>query len=224
LLLWDIDGTLIWSGRAGEEALVEALRECHGIESTLDDVDYKGRTDRRIGMMLLEKHGLPITPDTLHDFVESYLKHLGQLLPQKQGWVYPGILEILERAHRRPDLINALLTGNMRRGADLKLSHFQVGHYFQFGAFADDSHERNELGPVALRRALDEHHLNVPPERVYVIGDTPHDVSCGKIIGAQTIAVATGGYPVQALQDCEPSVVFEDFSDPDTFFAWLDRS
>jgi phosphoglycolate phosphatase len=223
LLLWDIDGTLIWSGKAGEEAIVEAMREVHGIETSLQDVDYKGRTDRRIGMMMLEKHGIPLTEDSLHQFVEAYLRHLARLLPEKKGWVYQGILEILEQAHQRPDLINALLTGNMRRGAELKLSHYRVWHYFEFGAFADDSHDRNQLGPVALRRALEEQKLDITPDRIYVIGDTPHDVACGKVIGAKTIAVATGGFTVEELRACEPTAVFDDFSHPEQFFELIGR-
>lgn len=223
LLLWDIDGTLIWTGRAGEEALLAAMRELHGIETSLHDVDYKGRTDRRIGMMLLEKHGIPVTPDTVHDFIEAYLRHLALLLPQKQGWVYPGILNILEQAHARPDLINGLLTGNMRQGARLKLSHYQVWHYFEFGAFADDSHDRNDLGPVALRRAVEEHNLDIPPHRIFVIGDTPHDIACGKVIGARTIAVATGGFTLDELRACGPDAAFADFSDPAAFFAAIER-
>jgi len=218
LLLWDIDGTLVWTGKAGEEALVEAMRELHGIETSLHDVDYKGRTDRRIGMMLLEKHGIPLTEATLHDFVEAYLRHLARLLPQKQGWVYPGILRILDQAHARPDVASGLLTGNMRAGAELKLSHYQVWHYFEFGAFADDSHDRNQLGPVALKRALEEQGLDITPGRVFVIGDTPHDVACGKVIGARTIAVATGGFSVDELRACGADAVFPDFSDPVAFW------
>jgi phosphoglycolate phosphatase len=221
LLLWDIDGTLIWSGKAGEEALIDAMRELHGIETSLQDVDYKGRTDRRIAMMLLEKHGIPLTEDSLHQFVEAYLRHLARLLPEKKGWVYQGILEILEQAHQRTDVVNALLTGNMRRGAELKLSHYQVWHYFEFGAFADDSHDRNQLGPVALRRALEEQKLDITPDRIYVIGDTPHDVACGKVIGAKTIAVATGGFTVEELRACEPTAVFDDFRQPGRFFELI---
>ncbi|MDX6766223.1 MAG: haloacid dehalogenase-like hydrolase [Candidatus Methylacidiphilales bacterium] len=223
LLLWDIDGTLIWSGRAGEDALLAAMKELHGIETSLQDVDYKGRTDRRIGMMLMEKHHISLTDESLHDFVECYLKHLARLLPEKTGWVYRGVLDILEEAHRRPDLVNALLTGNMRRGAELKLAHYNVWHYFEFGAFADDSHDRNQLGPVALQRALEEQKLDITPGRVFVIGDTPHDVACGKVIGAKTIAVATGGFTADELRDCGPSAVFEDFSHPEAFFHLIDR-
>jgi len=222
LLLWDIDGTLIWSGKAGEVALVDAMRELHGIETSLHDVDYKGRTDRRISMMLLEKHGIPLTEENQHAFVEGYLRNLARLLPEKKGWVYQGILEILEQTHRRPDVINALLTGNMRRGAELKLSHYKVWQYFEFGAFADDSHDRNQLGPVALRRALEDHKLEITPDRIFVIGDTPHDVACGKVIGAKTIAVATGGYSVEELRACDPTAVFDDFGHPEKFLDLID--
>lgn len=224
LLLWDIDGTLIHSGKAGEDAFAQAMHDEFGIDTSLHVIDYRGRTDRRISHLMLEHHGLPRTPENIHRLVESYLGHLAAILPQRQGGLYPGIGGILEAAHHRPDLVNALLTGNMVRGAQLKLGHYQVWHYFEFGAFADDSDNRNDLGPVALRRALEDHGLQVTPEHTFVIGDTPHDVACGQVIGARTLAVATGAFSVEELRACGPTAVFADFSDPAAFFAVIDAA
>ena len=83
-----------------------------------------------------------------------------------------------------PDIHQALLTGNLRAGAKLKLEHLGIWKYFEFGAFADDSSNRNELGPFALRRAKEKLGIDFSPERVWIIGDTPHDIACGKAIGA----------------------------------------
>jgi phosphoglycolate phosphatase len=222
LLLWDIDGTLVSTGKAGEIALGVALEKRFGIKGSIDQVDYRGRTDRRIGEMLLELHGIERSAQNLHDFMETYLESLEEQLPQREGIVHPGILEILELSRGRSNLISALLTGNLERGARLKLEHYKVWHYFEFGAFADDSANRNDLGPVALERAMEKTGLSLPPEQVFVIGDTPHDISCARVIGARAIAVATGGYTKEELRDHQPDALFEDFRHPEAFFELIE--
>jgi phosphoglycolate phosphatase-like HAD superfamily hydrolase len=101
----------------------------------------------------------------------------------------------------------------MRRGAQAKLSHHGLWEFFRFGAFADDSEQRNELGPHALRRALEHHGVNFAADDVWVIGDTPHDIACGKIIGARTLAVGTGGTSLDRLRACEPTAAIENLAD-----------
>jgi phosphoglycolate phosphatase len=218
VLLWDIDGTLICSGNAGERAIHYAMRDVFGVSSSLDVIDYRGRTDRFIGYQLFNYHGIEPTPENLHRFLESYLDHLEMELPKTPGKTHAGVLDILHRADADSELMQGLLTGNLRRGAELKLSFYKVWHYFSFGAFADDSAIRNELGPYALERASKEAGREIAPERVFIIGDTPHDIACGKAIGAQTIAVATGAFSMEELSKHEPTAVFADFSDTESFF------
>lgn len=223
LLLWDIDGTLVLTGKAGEYALDCALERTFGIKGSIEQVDYRGRTDRRIGDMMMELHGIEMSPQNQHDFMENYLVALEEELPRRSGQVLPGILEILEESRRRPDCVNALLTGNLERGAKLKLSHYNVWHFFEFGAYADDSSDRNKLSPVALKRALEKTGEDFAPDRVFVIGDTPHDVACARVIGAKAIAVATGGYSRAELEACQPDAVFDDLAHPEAFFRLLDQ-
>jgi phosphoglycolate phosphatase-like HAD superfamily hydrolase len=135
--------------------------------------------------------------------------------------LHPGVLGILDEAHRRPELVQALLTGNIEKGARLKLTRYGVNHFFDFGAFADDSAVRNELGPHAKKRAKERHGEEFPPERIFVIGDTPHDVACARAIGAKAIAVATGSFTEKQLQDCGADAVFRDLEHPKAFFDLL---
>ncbi|MCS7063267.1 MAG: haloacid dehalogenase-like hydrolase [Methylacidiphilales bacterium] len=223
VLLWDIDGTLICSGQAGERAINYAMEEVFGIRSSLEHIDYRGRTDRFIGYQLFEYYGVEPTPEHLHCFIESYLRHLESELPKSPGKTHRGVVDILQQAHDHPGFIQGLLTGNMRRGAELKLTFYKVWHFFSFGAFADDSVLRNELGPIALERAAEVAGHSIEPEKVYVIGDTPHDIECGKVIGAQTVAVATGAYDVKTLERYSPSVVFPDLGDTKTFWSWIEN-
>jgi phosphoglycolate phosphatase len=117
--------------------------------------------------------------------------------------------------------VQALLTGNIEKGARLKLTRYGVNHFFDFGAFADDSSIRNELGPHAKRRAEEKHGEEFPAERIFVIGDTPHDVACARAIGAKAIAVATGSFTKRQLKDCGADAVFTDLAHPKAFFDLL---
>jgi phosphoglycolate phosphatase len=214
LILWDIDGTLIRTNRAGIAALVRAFAQIHGREPDMTNVEVAGRTDRFIIRRMLEEHRLEPTAENVHAVLEGYLQLLQAEIQARPGRILPGILELLETLHRRTDVVQGLLTGNVQRGARIKLEHFRVWHYFEFGAFGDDSALRNELGPHALRRAQERHEIEFVPDRVFVIGDTPHDIECGKVIGARTIGVATGTYTVEQLAAHQPTAAFQDFSDP----------
>lgn len=222
LLLWDIDGTLMWGAGAGEQALVCAMKDTFDIDASLDGIDYSGRTDRHIAHMLIEAYELPLTEENERNFVEAYLNALQDELERRNAHACAGIAEIVEQAHAREQTMQGLLTGNMQRGARLKLSRVGLWEYFPFGAFADDSAVRNELGPHALRRAQEHSASPVAPQAIFVIGDTPHDIGCGKIIGAHTIAVATGKHSLKQLAKHEPSLLFDDFSDTKAFFQAID--
>ena len=222
LILWDIDGTLIRTNRAGIAALVRAFAGIHGREPDMTNVEVAGRTDRYIIRRMLEEHGIDPAPANVHSVLEGYLQLLQAEIQTRPGRILPGILELLETLHRREDAVQGLLTGNVQRGARIKLEHYRVWHYFEFGAFGDDSPLRNELGPHAVRRARERHEVEFAPERTFVIGDTPHDVECGKVIGARTIAVATGTFTVEQLAAHAPTATFTDFSDTAAFLRVID--
>ncbi len=225
LILWDIDGTLLTSGGAGDRALVAALKTEFGIENgTLAWLDYSGRTDAWIAHEALRHYGLPETPENIQRYLEGYLRALAAEMPNPRARLHAGILQLLEMLHRRDDLVQGLLTGNLQRGARLKLEQFAVWHYFKVGAFADDSAHRNDLGPHVLRRARENHGADFPPSRVFIVGDTPNDIECGKVIGANTIAVATGKFPVERLRAHAPTAVFADFSDTAAFLRVIDAA
>jgi phosphoglycolate phosphatase len=212
LLLWDIDGTLISTGAAGQRAIALATAERFGGSGDLEGVEIAGRTDISIAHQILAKYGEPLTEENMKSFLELYLELLADELPRSQGRVMPGVLELLERAEDRPDTILGLLTGNLRRGAQLKLEHYQLWDFFALGAFADDHHDRNELGAFALTRVRERCEGEFLPAQVDVIGDTGHDINCGKAFGARTIAIATGSWPRERLAAYAPDFLFDDFS------------
>jgi phosphoglycolate phosphatase-like HAD superfamily hydrolase len=205
LLLFDIDGTLITTGGCGERALRLAVRDAFGIE-------IAGRTDTGIARQLLRKHGRAETDAEITALLGNYLRHLPTLLPKAEGRLLPGVEKLLPALRLRTDVVLALLTGNVERGAQHKLSHFGVWEHFGFGAFADDHHERDKLGPFALARARERGHA-CDLSRTFVIGDTPHDISCARAIGARAVAVATGVFDRKSLAPHAPDVLLENLGD-----------
>jgi len=213
LLLFDIDGTLINSGGAGMEALKRALKERFGIADDLEDIEVAGMTDSGIIVSILNKHKIPANPENVAGFLDSYVHFLSHELPRRKGKLLPGVLELLEKLKTRKHVVLALLTGNISRGAQLKLGHYGVWHFFEFGAFADDHSDRNQLGSFAQARAKEKHGREFASDEIDVIGDTPRDIACGKALGARTIAVATGSWTRQKLAEHKPDILIDDFSD-----------
>jgi phosphoglycolate phosphatase len=213
LLLFDIDGTLIASGGAGEWALRDAMKSRFEIEEDLNGILLAGATDKKIAVAMLEKNGLAPNPENIAALLDEYLSHLETRMPKHNGRVLPGMIELLEILAKREEAVLALLTGNIVRGAEIKLTHYGVWHHFEFGAFADDHHDRNELGKFAQARALDRYGIEFPPNKIFVIGDTPRDIECGRAIGAKTVAIATGHYSLEELAGHSPDFLFQDFSE-----------
>ena len=222
LLFWDIDGTLTNSGGASRRALRAALLNHFGINGLLDDIDFAGRTDRWIVRQIFAKFRVPDTDDNFIAYSQVYLALLPQEMKTPGAKVFPGAAELVDAAARRSDVAQGLLTGNLRRGAEVKLTHHGLWDYFPFGAFGDDSEQRNELGPHGLRRARERHGVEFPPERVWIIGDTPHDIACARAIGARCLAVATGRHTPAELAAHHPSAVLSDLVDGRAFWKIIE--
>jgi phosphoglycolate phosphatase-like HAD superfamily hydrolase len=134
--------------------------------------------------------------------------------------IMPGVQPLIATLERRDDVVLALLTGNFRDSARIKLEHFDLWRPFRFGAFADDATDRNLLVPIALQRARDAGH-DPRHERVIVIGDTPLDVECAKAGGVRALGVATGSHSVDELRDAGAYTALEDLSETDKVMKLL---
>ncbi|HEY7002284.1 MAG TPA: HAD family hydrolase [Candidatus Udaeobacter sp.] len=221
LLLFDIDGTLIHSGGAGVHALRAAFKERFGIDDDLHDIEVSGMTDSGIVVSILNKHKIPVTNENVSAFLDSYVHFLSMELPRREGALLPGVLELLHRLKSRPHVVLALLTGNVSRGAQLKLEHYGVWHFFEFGAFADDHRDRNRLGPFARARAKERHGREFSASEIDVIGDTPRDIACGRALGARTVAVATGTWSRDQLATYQPDFLIDDLSNVEAIIDTL---
>ena len=216
LVLFDIDGTLLLSGRAGMRAMTRAFRDTFNIPDAFEGTHFGGRTDSFLVSHALQAAGLPDTPDHHERFKTGYLPLLAEEI-QHQGTGYrglmPGARELLDALSDFPDVYLALLSGNYRDAAAIKLTHFEIGDYFEWGAFSDDSADRNALVPIARDRAETYDVPEAARDRIVVIGDTPHDIECARVAGARSIAVATGGYTVDQLREAGADHALTDLSD-----------
>lgn len=223
LLLWDIDGTLLHSGGAGMKALAAALETVFGVSGSFAGIDFAGRTDPWIVRQIFARFGIEATRANFDSYIDGYIAALPGALDRSRARVLPGVSEILERAAARPDVAQGLLTGNLRRGAQAKLSYHGLWKHFPIGAFSDDSEVRNELGPHALRRARGHWGVDFPVERVWIVGDTAHDILCARAFGARVLAVATGGTASADLAAHQPDALLEHLGDPHAFWRAIER-
>jgi phosphoglycolate phosphatase-like HAD superfamily hydrolase len=220
VLFWDIDGTLLTTGKAGVPAWDAAVREVTGREFALSSLRIAGMTDYQIAVRTFEMLGLPADASDLARLVQGYEARLAHTLPAHRGRVLPNVREILDTVKERADIRSYLLTGNTRGGARAKLTHYGLFEYFADGAFAEDTGERASIARRAF--ALAEQGGPVDRERVFVIGDTPHDVECANAIGVRTIAVATGGYSLSELEPHRPWRAMETLPSPAEFLTLID--
>jgi phosphoglycolate phosphatase-like HAD superfamily hydrolase len=219
-LFWDIDGTLLTTARAGIFALEEACEQVLDEKIDLATMKTAGLTDAEIAKLLADSRGRGDEAT-----VEALLDAYAQLLPERLGWrqgtVLPNVTANLDALSERDDVVNMLLTGNIFGGAEAKLRHYGLWDYFGAGgAFSEYGSDR----PSIARRAAE---LAGHPagDDMVVIGDTPHDVSCGKAIGARTLAVATGpGYTLAELEATDPWRVLAALPEPSELVPLLTRS
>jgi len=214
-LFWDIDGTLLTTGKAGVPAWEMAVREIVERDFELASFRVAGLTDYQIAVRTFEMLEVAADDSTIRRMVTRYEELLPTELPKKRGHVMPNVREILEHMQREPDVHLYLLTGNTPGGARAKLTHYDLFKYFEGGAFAEDAGDRASIAARALALA----HANSPvaEDSAFVIGDTPHDIDCANAIGARTIAVATGGYSHDELAAHRPWRVFDVLPPVDEF-------
>jgi phosphoglycolate phosphatase-like HAD superfamily hydrolase len=196
--------------------MTTAFDEVFGVPRGFDGIPLAGFTDSFLVSRALTRAGLPDTADAHSRFRTRYL----ELLPAEiakpgsgRRGLMPGVANLLDDISRRQDFYPALLTGNYERAAHVKLSHFGVGALFSWGAFGEDSHDRGELARRAIARAAGRGVPALARENAVVIGDTPHDVACARVIGVRAIAVATGGYTEEQLREAGADTVVADLSD-----------
>jgi len=219
--LFDIDGTLLSSGGAGQHAMEQALADVFGVHGPYHDIPAAGRTDWAITRDLFAFHQLEVNDEQWRKFIDSYLGRLPDALSLKSGSVLPGVFPLLEALNERDDVVLGLLTGNLEVGARLKLEHYDIFRYFRFGGYGDAHHHRDDVARLAHAAAREHLAGELHADRVWVIGDTPADVQCGRAIGAKVLAVATGIHSLDELEPTKPDHLRDSLADHDDVLKQL---
>jgi phosphoglycolate phosphatase len=219
LVLFDIDGTLLSAGRVARDSILKALERAYGWNAAeehwnRDKYDFSGKTDPQIVReLVMEDVGRERFEQGLPAALQLYLGELERQLVPGSVVAKPGIVDLLARLAERPEVTLGLLTGNLEPGARLKLAPPDFNRYFPFGAFGSDSHDRYQRPAVAVERALAHTGRRFEGKSVVIVGDSVHDVACGRSLGVKAVAVATGITSVERLSAEKPDSVFDDFTD-----------
>ena len=215
LILFDIDGTLVLTGGAGGRAMRRAFEDIFGISNGLRSISMAGRTDAWIVSQMFAEHGLDEQHPERQRFHDLYFDYLATEVPQPhpEKRVLPGVQTLLDSLADRNDVYVALLTGNFRRGAEIKLEHFDLWRYFGAGAYGDHTRDRNDLLRTALANVEAAGGPRVQPSETLVIGDTPLDVAVAVAGGARSLGVATGSYDVDTLLRSGADAALADLSE-----------
>ena len=221
LFLFDLDGTLVSTGGAGLRALSLAFADLYGIADAMKRVNPAGKTDPAIFREMIETHlNRAPEPGEAERLGERYLIHLEteMRVPGGKG-VLAGVRDFLEHLADRSDAVLALGTGNLERGARIKLGPHGLNPFFPIGGFGSDAEDRAEVLRFGHRRAEEAARTRISATDVFVIGDTPLDVAAARRAGFRAIAVASGGSTTATLAQTTPDFLLPDLTHG---FSWLD--
>ena len=227
VLLFDIDGTLIRAGGSGRKALNRAGEILYGVKNCCSELSLAGRTDLyNFGAAYRFATKKTPTRAAVEKLHREYLKQLPRFVRSaiKDGnyHIPAGLKPLLKRLSRDKRVLLGLGTGNMEKGARIKLEPSGFNPYFQFGGYGSDSFHRHLLlrKAVARARKLTSEHFS--REDIFVIGDTPLDVAAGKKAGFRTVGVGTGFSEWKDLAASKPDHLARDFRGLGKWLKWFE--
>jgi len=212
LILWDLDGTLMHCGADGTKALNETFLQLYGIEEAFSKAGIGHAMDSVIlDRILTDNH---LDKRELDRVKAEYIKILHRILDQNpRKRILPGVREILDHVQRSAGTFSALLTSNLRMGAETKLKSVGLHQYFSVGGFGDEIGEKWDAAMDGIREAEKFYHVNFEKENIYIIGDSVYDIECAKKLEVTSIGVATGFAEYELLESRKPDYLYEDLSD-----------
>ena len=212
LILWDLDGTLMHCGADGTRALNETFRKLYGVEDAFSKAGIGHAMDSVILERILESNNLE--KSELDRVKTEYIQILHMILEQNsKKRILPGIRELLEHIHRSENSFSALLTSNLRIGAETKLKSVGLNQFFQVGGFGDEIGEKWDAARKGIREAEACYGVNFDKENIYIVGDSIYDIECAKKIEVISIGVATGFAEYELLKSKKPDYLYDDLSD-----------
>jgi phosphoglycolate phosphatase-like HAD superfamily hydrolase len=231
LILFDIDATLLLTRRAGVDAIQSVGRGLFGERFTVDGVSFAGSLDPVILDDLITRHGGSPTPESIADYRARYSRELERQIAEDPSRVHalPGVHEIigeLAAMRRARDITLGLLTGNFPETGAMKVAAAGLDpSVFEVCVWGDESPHspplREHLPPLAFERYRTLRSVALAPERVTIIGDTPHDVRCALVNGCRVLGVGTGQFTAAELLASGAHHAVDDLSETDAVLRWL---
>jgi phosphoglycolate phosphatase-like HAD superfamily hydrolase len=223
-VLFDVDLTLVDAKRSGSKSMRRAFDELWGFPDALEGIPMGGRTDRAIFRDAVAKAlgrapGEEELSGMLVTFEKLYYEYLEAQLGETPAEPCPGIPGVLERVEQQEDLMPGIATGNFVKGAALKLRSAGIDPgRFAFGAYGDESENREEIVALAIERARVSAGGDVTP---VVLGDTPLDHGAARANGALSVLVGTGLCAFSELEALGSDFLARSLEDPEPLLAWL---
>jgi len=218
LVLFDIDGTLVHTGGAGIKAFARTFATEFNALDGVEKINFAGRTDVNLVREFFGLHRISATPENFQRFFERYVFWLDQTVAQSNGGTCRGVLEFINglRTLTNPPMLG-LLTGNIRLGAEIKLRRYHLWEVLRPVALPTTARIAIKLQAQQAAAAFQRSGgrllgLQLRGDEIIVVGDTPHDIRCGRFIGEKTLAVATGGAKLDELRKHQPDWAVEDLT------------
>ncbi len=219
LLLFDIDGTILLTGGAGKVAFEEAFEEIFEIPNAWRNLDPHGKTDPAIFDEVAKRElGRLLSPGEFELLMERYEEIFEERIQQSPRFeLMPGVIELLENLSRDPDIFLSLATGNFEGAGHMKLKRGAVDHYFITGGFGNDAREREKILLAAVDYSEEHAQERFEKKKIFVIGDTEHDIAAAKKAGLRSIAVLTNGRTRKDFEKDPPDHILQDLTDIPAF-------
>lgn len=214
LVLFDIDGTLLDTHGAGRAAFCRGLQRVTGMEDALPYVSFAGNTDRSVLDEVTAHRGIAFTEAQRKAVFDAVAEELAAALKEAPGAAVPGAAELLAELSRRGARLG-LVTGNIERGAHLKLASAGLDGFFTFGGYGDDEADRSRILRTALAAA------GSAPARAVLVGDTPLDIEAGLAVGIPVLGVAAGRWDVPSLLAAGATHAAADYRDLPRWLEWI---
>jgi len=225
LVLFDIDGTLLHAHGAGREAFAEAFEKVFGWEQGVEHINFYGATDLSVFRRIAAERGVESTSEMEAAFFSALPAALETRLSACPPEIYPGVPELLEALNPEPVTPKftdeggwtlGIVTGNIEATARSKLKYAGLLTYFTVFGCGCEHADRIEIARKALERAGDF-------DCGFLIGDTPSDINAARAHGLTSVAVATGGFAAEELENAGADFLFSDLTDTNRLLSILNE-
>ena len=217
LLLWDVDHTLIENSGVSKAVYARAFQIMTGSAPEAQP-STDGRTDFDIMRNLFIANGTEFTVNDEALYPSALVSAMEELHTRlmRDGFVLPGVTEVLEAVAKIPSIVQSVLTGNIRPNAEAKLRLLGEHEHLldlDVGGYGSDDVMRPRLVGAAQRKASERYGVTFGPPSTVLVGDTERDVAAALEGGAMIVGVATGITSEEQLRQAGAHTVLPNLTD-----------